>query len=122
MKTLREKITFVLTLLAYLLFHLRLGPDAGSLVAHTFKQILSTAPYAIGFTYLFVVFIRRTAGGVWPPWDRIARIFLTLGIIFAFFFALYEYGERANPESKEKPATGLHFYQDEIPKVMSYLA
>ena len=98
MKTLSEKITFVLTILAYLLFHLRIGQSAGASLSGTFAQILLTTPYSVGFTYLIIVFIRYASGGIWPPWDRIVRIFLTLGMFFAFFFALYEYGSNEQME------------------------
>ncbi len=105
METLREKITFILTGLAYLLFHLRMGQDAGAILSGTFGQILLTAPYTIGFTYLAIIFIRYSSGGNWPPWDRIGRIFFTIGILLAFFFALYEYA------SKEKLELLGNFYR-----------
>ncbi len=92
MQTLKEKSTFVVTALAYVLFHLRLGADAGQIVSGTCRQMLLTAPYALGFTYMIAFMLRRLSGSGWPTWDRLCRIFFTLGIIFAFFFALYEYG------------------------------
>ena len=52
MVTLRDKITFTLTALAYGLFHLRMGVDAGAILYGTVYQVLLTAPYAIGFTYI----------------------------------------------------------------------
>lgn len=97
MGTLREKITFTLTALAYLLFHLRLGADSGAMVHGTVYQMLLTAPYALGFTYIIAAVFRRLSGSGWPPWDRLLRIFFTVGILFAFFFALYEYGGQGQP-------------------------
>jgi hypothetical protein len=94
MVTLREKITFACTAIAYLVFHLRLGTTLGDTAYGTMYQILLTAPYAIGFTYIIAVVFRRLSGSGWPPWDRLLRIFFTIGILFAFFFALYEYAER----------------------------
>jgi hypothetical protein len=91
MGTFREKISFTLTGLAYFLFHLRLGSDAVSTAVGTLYQLLLTAPYTVGFTYIIAVVFRRMTGSGWPPWDRLLRIFFTIGIIFAFFFALYEY-------------------------------
>ena len=91
MSTLREKITFILTALAYVFFHLRLGADAGAIVTGTAGQMLLTAPYALGFTYIVAVVFRRLSGKGWLPWDRLMRVFFTVGILFAFFFALYEY-------------------------------
>ena len=100
MGTLREKITFVLTALAYLLFHLRLGENPGEMIAGTVSQILLTAPYAIGFAYIIAAVLRRLTGRGWPPWDRVARLFFTFGILFAFFFALYEYAGQGAPQAR----------------------
>ena len=91
MSMFREKFSLTLTGLAYLLFHLRLGSDMGSTVLGTLYQLLLTVPYAGGFTYIIAVIFKRVSGGVWLPWDRLLRIFFTIGILFAFFFALYEY-------------------------------
>ncbi len=101
MKTLKEKITLTLTALAYLVFHIRTGPSSGSIMAGTIDQLLTTAPYCIGFTWVLVAVVRYMHDGIWPPWDRIARIFFTIGILFAFYFALYEYGERGYEEQKK---------------------
>ncbi len=125
MQTIREKITFVLTALAYLLFHLRTGPNLAAVASGTFIQIMTTLPYAVGFTYVLVVILRHLSGGTTPPWDRIFRIFFTIGILFAFFFALYEYGDRAEKMRKqqtEKPATVSRIYQDGNQKVRLYWA
>lgn len=123
MKTLKEKITFTLTALAWLLFHISFdagtltsgadsssiisGANLASILTGTLIQILTLAPYSIGFAYILVIFIRHFSGGVWPPWDRILRIFFTVGMFFAFFFSLYQHGERAElrkEQIKEKPA------------------
>ncbi len=118
METLREKISFIITGLAYLIFHLRMGHDAGTLIYTTFAQILFTAPYTIGFTYLIVVFIRHASGGIWPPWDRIGRIFFTLGMFFALFFALYEYGGNEKMELLGNMFIELQSFQGGIQMVM----
>ena len=55
MNTLREKITFILTGLAWLIFHIRTGPDIASILSGTFIQIMTTAPYSIGFTYILLI-------------------------------------------------------------------
>jgi hypothetical protein len=102
MKTLSEKITFVLTILAYLIFHLRLGSTLGATLGATFEQFLNTAPYCIGFTYVLVVVLRYMHDGTWPVWDRIVRIFCTIGILFGFYFALYEHGERGHLKQLEQ--------------------
>lgn len=94
MKTFREKITFILTAAAYLLFHLRLGATPAAIVSGTLAQLLLTLPYAIGFTYITAILFRKLSGSGWPPWDRLLRIFFTIGILFAFIFVLYEYGQQ----------------------------
>ena len=125
MQTIREKITFVLTALAYLVFHIRTGPTTGAIVAGTIEQLLTTAPYCIGFTFVLVAIIRYMHEGKRPAWDRIARIFFTIGIFFAFYFALYEYGDRAYQQRMKKegkPAIESQYYQNDSQKVQWYLA
>jgi len=125
MKTFREKFTFTLTGLAWLVFHVRTGPDPGSILAGTLIQIMTIAPYSIGFTYILVILIRYFTGGATMPWDRILRIFFTIGIFFAFFFALYEYGDRAEKLRKaqeENPPTVSRIYLNENQKVKLYWA
>ena len=102
MKTLREKITFVLVAATYLLFHLHVGASPGAMLAGTAEQLLTTAPYCIGFTYILVVIIRFLHDGKRPAWDRIARIYFTFGIIFGFYFALYDYHDRAQQAQKNE--------------------
>jgi len=124
MKTFREKLTFILTALAYLLFHIRTGPDLATIASGTFLQMMTTLPYAVGFTYVLVVILRHL-GGATPPWDRILRIFFTIGILFAFFFALYEYGDRAEKMRKRQqaePTTVSRIWRNENPKVPLYWA
>ena len=103
MQTFRERFTLFLTAAAYLLFHLRLGPSAESIVTGTAAQLLTTVPYCIGFTWILVVIIRFIHKGKRPAWDRIARIFFTIGILFAFYFALYERNERVLQEQERQP-------------------
>jgi len=120
MATLRDKITFTLTALAYFLFHLRMGVDVGAIVYGTVYQVLLTAPYAIGFTYIIAVMFRRISGSGWPPWDRLLRIFFTIGILFAFFFALYEYAGKGQPPGSEQlqnSSSVSRFFEDAIRKV-----
>jgi hypothetical protein len=119
MGTLREKITFVLTALAYLLFHLRLGSSGSEIVAGTVSQMLLTAPYAIGLAYIVAAVFRRLSGHGWPPWDRLLRLFFTFGILFAFFFALYEYAGQGAPQEQmeqRKPFSVSRFWQSGLPK------
>ena len=122
--TFREKLSLVLTFLAYLVFHIRTGPTTGAIIAGTVEQLLTTAPYCIGFTFVLVAIIRYMHDGKRPAWDRIARIFFTIGILFAFYFALYEYGGRAELEKKKlekKQVTESLILQDENPMGPLYL-
>ncbi|MDW7772569.1 MAG: hypothetical protein SCH71_06725 [Desulfobulbaceae bacterium] len=89
MKTWQEKITFILTAGAYLLFHLGKTPSTGSYITGTLTALYSTLPFEIGLTYFVLIIIRRFSGGAWPPWDRILRIFFTIGIIFGLIYNLY---------------------------------
>ncbi|MCI5126557.1 MAG: hypothetical protein D3925_19290, partial [Candidatus Electrothrix sp. AR5] len=41
-----------------------------------------------------------------PAWDRIARIFFTIGILFAFYFGLYERNERVLQERQQEQDQG----------------
>lgn len=120
MATIREKITFILTALAYLLFHLRLGADVNAVLAGTLYQILLTAPYALGFTYIVAVVFRRLSGKGWLPWDRLFRVFFTVGILFAFFFALYEYAGQGQPMADRKleaDSSVSRFFEDVLRQV-----
>ena len=104
MKTWQEKITFVLTASAYVLFHLGKMPETGSIIMGTLTALASTLPFEIGFTYMVVIFIRRTSGER-PPWDRILRIFFTIGILFGLVYNLYVRGAIEQQRQESKPAT-----------------
>ncbi len=105
MQTIREKISLALIAAVYLLFHLRLGASAGSILTGTVEQLLTTAPYCIGFTWILVAVIRFLHNGKWPAWDRIARIFFTFGILFGFYFVLYERNERVYQQQQQQEST-----------------
>jgi amino acid transporter len=125
MQTLREKITFVLTGLAYLVFHLGTNSTVdnitlGSVISGTIEQLLTTAPYCIGFTFVLVAIIRYMHKGKRLPWDRIARIFFTIGILFGFYFNLYNSGYRAEEERKKsegKPVSVSESFRHDNPKL-----
>lgn len=105
MKTAHEIITFILTAGAYLLFHLGKTPSTGSYFTGTMTALFSTLPFEIGLTYFLVLFIRRTSGGIWPPWDRILRIFFTVGIVFGLIYSLYIRGIREQERLEKNKAT-----------------
>jgi hypothetical protein len=130
MQTFREKISLVLTALAYLAFHLGTNSTVdnitpGSILAGTVQQLLTTAPYCIGFTFVLVALLRYLHKGQRPPWDRILRIYLTLGIIIGFYFNLYNSGYRAEQRrkaSEPKPAAVSLILQDAAPRAPLYWA
>ncbi len=95
-----------------------MGADFASTLYHTAYQMLLTAPYAVGFTYILVVVFRKFAGKKRIPWDRMLRIFFTLGILFAFFFALYEYAAPGDGplEAKDDTTDVSRFLPHKDPK------
>lgn len=112
MKTLREKVTFILTALFYLLCHLRLGPNLETVTVGTLYQMLLTMPYALGGTLVAQLVLAKLGGVRILPWDRLLRIFFTVGICFAFFLGLYEHGTKYQPDTE-----GL----DAQPRILRYL-
>lgn len=91
MSDIRSKITFIASAILYILFNLRLGPDAETTLTATGWQILQTAPYVAGLTYVIIALLQYMAGGEKLPWDRRLRIFLALGIMAGLVFGIYEY-------------------------------
>ena len=91
MQSTKEKVSFYLTMLAYLLFNLRLSGDLPGTIQATLWQILQTAPYVAGATWVLISFLQYMAEGKKVPWDRRFRLFFTIGIIAGLFYAIYEY-------------------------------
>ena len=77
--------------LVYLLCAIRYFPGRplDTLLA-TLEHLLSSVPFALGFTLVFVSLFTKTAGSR-PSIIFTARLFLTIGIIIEFFFGLYHY-------------------------------
>ena len=95
MSTIKKNISLGLVICAYLLFNFRYDPESlGSTIKSTLIQVLMTAPFVVGLTILVVSFMQRATGDR-LPWDRIVRIYCTLGIIIGFFYDLSEYWLRA---------------------------
>ena len=91
----KENISLILVILVYLLFNLRYTPESLSdSFRSTMIQLLTTAPFVMGLTILVVSFMQRSTGER-LPWDRIIRIYCTLGIIIGFFYGLNEYWLKA---------------------------
>lgn len=94
MENLKDKVSFILVVLAYLLFNLRYAPGRGvDTLTATALQLLSTAPFAAGCTIFTVAILQRVSESR-PPWDRVVRIFCTYGILIGFIYALYEHASR----------------------------
>ena len=91
MQSIKEKVSFYLSAVVYLLFNLRLGADALATVKATFWQIIQTAPYVAGITYVIIALLQYMADGEKLPWDRKLRLFFALGIMAGLFYGIYEY-------------------------------
>ncbi len=91
MKNIKEKITFYLSGLLYLLFNLRLASTPLESFKATLWQIAQTAPFIIGVTWVVVAFLQYMANGQKMPWDRRIRLFFAIGIMAGLFYAIYEY-------------------------------
>ncbi len=91
MSKLGENVRFYLAAVLYLIFNLRLGPGIVDTLRLTGWQLLQTAPYVAGCTYLVIAVLQYAAGGAKLPWDRRLRIFFTIGILAGLIYAIYEY-------------------------------
>jgi len=96
MHSIKKNISLAAVIIAYLLFNFRYSPESfADSIKSTLVQLLLTSPFVVGLTILVVSFMQRSTGER-LPWDRVARIYCTLGIIIGFFYALNEYWLRAN--------------------------
>lgn len=92
MDNVKEKIRFSVSALLYFIFNLRIGSDLQSSFEATVWQILQTAPFVAGFTYLIVSVLQYMGDGSKLPWDRRLRLFFAIGIITGLILAIWEYG------------------------------
>lgn len=75
----------------YIVFSLRYFPgDALKTLVETVLQIVTIAPIPGGATLVLVNFLQRSAGDK-MPWDRMVRIYLTLGVMVEILFGVYDY-------------------------------
>jgi len=91
MNKLTNFFSLAAVIIVYLFFNFRYAP--GSWIASikaTSMQLMTTAPYVAGLTILLVSVMQKMSGER-LPWDRIVRIYCTLGILIGFFFALSEF-------------------------------
>jgi len=92
MQNSKEKIRFAASAVLYLLFNLRIGADLQQTVGATFWQILETAPFVAGFTYLIISVLQYMGDGSKLPWDKRLRLFFAIGIMAGLILAIWEYG------------------------------
>ena len=91
MKNFKEYSSLIILIIFYLLCSLRYFPDnLAKTAVESLLQIFSAAPIPMGATILMVSFLQRTSGDK-LPWDRILRIYLTVGIMVEFIFGIYHY-------------------------------
>ena len=91
MQSVKEKIRFSLSAILYLLFNLRIGNSLNETMAATFWQILQTAPFVAGFTYLIISVLQYMGDGSKISWDRRLRLFFAIGIMAGLIYAIWEY-------------------------------
>ena len=91
MQSVKEKIRFSLSAIIYLLFNLRIGNSFQETMAATFWQILQTAPFVAGFTYLIISVLQYMGDGSKISWDRRLRLFFAIGIMAGLIYAIWEY-------------------------------
>jgi len=87
----KEKISLFLLIGFYLLFSVRYFPNRPmETLSATMSHLLDSVPYIIAATILVVSVMQKVVGQKLPK-DRIARIYLTFGLIAEFFFGMYHY-------------------------------
>jgi hypothetical protein len=86
-----NSVSFYVTAAVYLLFNLRLASDPLTSIWATSKQILLTAPYVIGITFVAVAVVQYMADGEKVPWFQRLRLFFTIGIFAGLVYGIYDY-------------------------------
>ena len=91
MNKLTKNFSLAAVIIVYLFFNFRYAPDSWiASIKATSMQLMTTAPYVVGLTILLVSVMQKMSGER-LPWDRILRIYCTIGILIGFFFALSEF-------------------------------
>ncbi len=86
-----NSISFYVTAAVYILFNLRLASEPLTSIWATAKQILLTAPYVIGITFVIISIIQYMADGAKVPWISRLRLFFTIGIFAGLVYGIYDY-------------------------------
>jgi hypothetical protein len=92
-----NSISFYIVAAVYVVFNLRLASDPLASALATGKQILMTAPYVVGITFVVVSVIQYAAGGEKVPWMSRLRLFFTIGIFAGLVYGIYDYTGGAVP-------------------------
>ena len=90
MQNTKEKIRFSASALIYLLFNLRIGSNLSTTLEATGWQLLQTAPFVAGLTYLVVSVLQYMGDGSKLPWDRRLRLFFAIRIIAGLILGIRE--------------------------------
>ncbi len=91
MNPIKEKITFFISGVLYLVFNLGRGETLTEILKNTFLHMLRTMPLVIGITIIIVAFLQYMANGRKMPWDRRLRIFFAIGIMTGLLYGIYEH-------------------------------
>lgn len=92
MQSIKEKVSFYLSAVVYVLFNLRLGADVLATVKATLWQmVVETGYYVVGITYVIIALLQYMADGEKLPWDRRLRLFFAVGIMVGLYYAIYNY-------------------------------
>lgn len=87
----KNSVSLVVLFGVYLLCSIRYFPgNAMKTLVETVLQIVSVAPLPGGATLILVNFLQRSAEQK-MPWDRMARIYLTIGLMVEFIFGVHHY-------------------------------
>ena len=87
----KEKVTLFLLIFVYLLVCVRYFPNRPmDTLSATMSHLLDSVPYIIALTVVVVSVMQKVMGEKLPK-NRIARIYLTFGLIAEFFFGMYHY-------------------------------
>lgn len=91
MKEMRNWLSLLLLAGVYLVCSLRYFPgNVLKTALETVLQIMTIAPLSGGATLVLVSFLQRSAGQK-MPWDRMLRIYLTLGVMVEILIGVYLY-------------------------------
>jgi hypothetical protein len=91
MKEIKSYISLLVLTGVYLLCSLRYFPGNWmKTVVESVLQIVTIAPLPGGATLVLVSFLQRSAGEK-MPWDRMVRIYLTLGVMVEILFGVHDY-------------------------------